>query len=125
MTIELSRSVEPPSSRLRIRSRKYAVCLMCQLMIVSYIARRSGSLRWWEIPWKLPFTPSRNEKSRAVWASPNMNVATRVVSVQNARSRMSSIRRTCSSWESGMPGAGRATPRSPWLTHRGWGAMAA
>src|SRR5918994_7017746 len=54
----------------------------------------ASSLAWCEAEWWFSLTPSRKEKFRVETSLANRNVTFRVVSVQNARTIRSSIRRT-------------------------------
>src|SRR5690242_16716020 len=57
---------------------------------------RSGFLAWCEEEWWFSVAPSRKEKLRGETSLANMKVTLRVVSVQSARTIVSSIRRTSS-----------------------------
>src|SRR5262245_66367045 len=79
--------------------------------MVWYEVIRSGLLAWCDEEWWFSVTPSRKEKLRGETSLANMKVRLRVVSVQNARTIRSSIRRTSSGGLTGdPPGKGAASP---------------
>src|SRR5881392_1923181 len=79
--------------------------------MVLYDAILSGFFAWCDELWWLSLTPSRKEKLRGDTSLANRKVRLRVVSVQNASTIRSSIRRTSS--RGSIRCASDATPSPP------------